>query len=138
MIKVKIMAGILSTILAFFGLSGCKQEDLELQILDGPSMIALEPYTYALGNWTLEDKNQYLVVTEETIELKENDKIVWSGEWELGGLDGIAAALKAKNGELMGDYEYFIIRYSGWDVEGLKADRESDEQTVEFKPDFGY
>jgi len=138
MIKVKIMAGILSAILALFGLGGCKQDDPEVLILDGPSMIPPEPYTYALGSWMLPESIQKLVIDETTIELKENDKVIWSGEWELGALDGIAAALKAKNGELMGDYEYFIIRYSGWGVEGLKADRESDEQTVEFKPDFGY
>jgi hypothetical protein len=109
------MAGILSGLLALFGLGGCKQEEPPLppevpQMLDGPGSY-FDLRTSYIGIWESTETGQTLHFTEESLLLKAGEEVLWEGPWEITMIDGYMYGAQGENEQAVGDYAYFLDDY---------------------------
>ena len=121
------MAGILSALLALFGLGGCKGGETEHltdaptyyiddgpglpEILDGPGMYFDPKAEYLDKLWTDPASDQTLFFTRDTLTLMDGDETVWEGAWEIVLIDGYFYGAQSVTGEPVGDYAYFMTDY---------------------------
>lgn len=121
------MIGILSAILALFGLGGCKEEDAEYlidnppsytsegssepEMLDGPGMYFDPKAEYLDKLWIDPASDQTLFFTRDTLTLKDGDRTIWKGAWEIVLIDGYFYGAQSATGEAVGDYAYFMTDY---------------------------
>ena len=145
------MAGILSGLLALFGLGGCKQEEPSPppefpEILDGPGMMFdpacmyIEDYN---GNlWTDPVSGQTLCFTRDTLTLRQGDTVLWEGAWETDIIDYANYIAIGAEGQPVGDYAYFAVDFFKLPEDADPAcaylaaypvDRASDEEYVLFR-----
>jgi len=154
------MAGILSALLALFGLGGCKGEETEHltdaptsyvdngaelpEILDGPGMYFDPKAEYLDKLWTDPASGQTLFFTTDTLTLKDGDETVWEGPWEVVLIDGCFYGAQSTTGEPVGGYAYFMTDYFTLPedspanrryVAAHPADRVSDDEYVLFQYD---
>ena len=122
------MAGILASLLALFGLGGC-QGEAPVQptdpptsydsnepaespgILDGPGMYFDPKEEYLDKLWIDPASNQTLCFTRDTLTLKDGDRILWEGSWEIVLIDGYFYGAQSTTGEPVGNYAYFMTDY---------------------------
>lgn len=159
--KVRLMAGIFASLLALFGLGGCKGEETghltdpppfynanepieEPEILDGPGMYFDPKAEYLDKLWTDPESDQTLLFTKDTLTLKDGDETVWEGAWEAVLIDGYFYGVQSATGEPVGDYAYFMTDYFTLPenspvnrryVAAYPADRVSDDEYTLFQYD---
>ena len=159
--KVRLMAGIFASLLALFGLGGCKGEETghltdpppsynanepieEPEILDGPGMYFDPKGEYLDKLWTDPASGQTLLFTTDTLTLKDGDEIIWEGAWEIVLIDGYFYGAQSATGEPVGDYAYFMTDYFKLPedsppyrsyVAAHPTDRSSDDEYVLFQYD---
>jgi len=66
---------------------------------------------YANLPWTDPESGQTLFFTGDTLILKDGDRTIWEGAWEIELIDGYMYGAQGENGEAVGDYAYFLSDY---------------------------
>ena len=160
MTKLRLVAGILSVLLAIFGLGGCKEgkteplpdaptapldDGAELpEILDGPGMYFDPKSEYLDKLWIDPESEQTLFFTRDTLTLKDGDETIWEGAWEIVLIDDCFYGVQSATGEPVGDYAYFMNDYFKLPenspvyrsyVAAYPTDRNSDDEYVLFQYD---
>jgi len=123
--NIRLMAGILSALLALFGLGGCKKQNTDHltdgsdvvdipelpEPLDGPDMYfdSKLQFINSTDPWVDPNSNQTILFTNETLLLKDGDRTVWEGAWEIAMIDGYIYGAQSANGEPIGEYAYFTV-----------------------------
>ena len=114
--KIRIMASVLASLLALFGLGGCKQEPTEDPvILDGGGM-EFDPATmylekYSDQPWVDPISGQTLSFTRETLTIREGDTVLWEGPWEIDTIAYANHIAVSTDGQSMGGYSYFAADF---------------------------
>lgn len=113
--RVRLMAAVLSSLLALFGLGGCTKAPPpeEPFILDGPGMFFDPRNLFTAEIWVDPVSGQVLTFEEDTLTLKEGDRVIWSGEWQLLSPEvSDAHTAVPRAGGSVGPYERIVYHYA--------------------------
>lgn len=113
--RVRLMAAVLSSLLALFGLGGCDKspQPEEPFILDGPGMVFDPRSLFTAEIWVDPVSGQTLIFEEDTLVLKTADQVIWEGDWDLLPPElSDAHTAVPRDGGTVGPYERIVYHYA--------------------------